>query len=401
MEDKLHNEVFRPERIDYDIKYPEDRWEDLLTDLRYLGIVIYPRLKEGKELGEWNLDLLNRYFAKIVDALRSVHFPIIPPTNEDNLNLPYWRCYEASKKYMETEPPNEEDIKEWDKKREETIKIDKQVTNIIVSLEEDKKTIASTFERAPYFGLIESLEITDYYKNPYLFKRTEVSEKLIKYLNNLNPDRFVAGSFTEDSSKLLDEKSINYTSTEGSISKYLENIKEESKDKLYYVFSDDTSIEELSPGKFTVQRHWYGKAIHFDISLKEDTSFDKWALTSNPCEAGSTPILVVKHHICKEPRWFNFSGAIPPKGAPDWLAGGNPTKNKMAYVKVIDKGTFEYIANTSSLKNIEFKGNRLRGTYVFVKGKEKWFFRKYTKKKEEKKDNKGEVITNKIEGKDE
>jgi len=133
--EKLHLEEFRSEGIDYDLAHPEERWRQLIADLRYLGNSAYPRLKRGERWGEWTLDDVYRYFAKIVDTLRSVYFPLIPPFDEDLYKAytgkdpkkakesSFWQCYKEAEKYMKSKPPSTlEEAKEWDEKRKEIIK---------------------------------------------------------------------------------------------------------------------------------------------------------------------------------------------------------------------------------------------------------------------------------------
>ena len=122
---KLHLEEFTAEGIDYDLAHPTERWRELLADLRYLGNSAYPRLKEGKPWGEWTLDIALRYFGKIVDTLRSIYFPLIPPKEGDpRYNTSYWEAYREAERrgYIKTKPPSEEELKEWDRKRAELIK---------------------------------------------------------------------------------------------------------------------------------------------------------------------------------------------------------------------------------------------------------------------------------------
>ncbi|RLF30017.1 MAG: hypothetical protein DRN14_01015 [Thermoplasmata archaeon] len=133
--EKLHLDQFRSEGVDYDLKHPRERWRELIADLRYLGNSAYPRLKSGKKWGDWTLKDVLQYFARIVDTLRSIYFPIIPPTNEKLYKeyygkdpkkakkSSYWKCYEEAKKYMKSKPPKDiNEAKEWDKKRSGLIK---------------------------------------------------------------------------------------------------------------------------------------------------------------------------------------------------------------------------------------------------------------------------------------
>jgi len=120
---KLDLETFQSEGVDQDLKNPKERYRELIADLRYLGNSAYPKLKAGETWGKWTMDDVLKYFAKIVDILRKIYFPVMPPEKADKrYNSSYWQCYRAAKKYMKTKPPTEKDLKEWDKKRSELIK---------------------------------------------------------------------------------------------------------------------------------------------------------------------------------------------------------------------------------------------------------------------------------------
>lgn len=119
---KLNLEEFRQEEIDEDLNNPKQRWRQLQADLRYLGNAGYPRLSAGKEWGEWILEDIFRYFAKIVDALRNIYFPVMPPKiGDEKFSSSYWKCYLEAQKYMQTKPPKTNEVKLWDKKREEVL----------------------------------------------------------------------------------------------------------------------------------------------------------------------------------------------------------------------------------------------------------------------------------------
>jgi len=124
---------FRQEGIDYDLSHPKERWRELIADARYLGNSAYPRLKRGLKWGEWTLKDVFLYFAKIMDALRSIYFPLIPPfppheklyekvqkrSARKAQKSSFWQCYKEAEKFMKVKPPATlEEVKEWDKKRE-------------------------------------------------------------------------------------------------------------------------------------------------------------------------------------------------------------------------------------------------------------------------------------------
>ena len=134
----LHLQEFRSEGIDYDLAHPRTRWKELIADLRYLGNSAYPRLKAGKKWGDWTLEDVYKYFAKIIDTLRSeCRFPWIPPFGKYKklyeqyykrdpnkaAKSSFWKLYKEAEKYMTTKPPETlEEAKEWDAERKNLIK---------------------------------------------------------------------------------------------------------------------------------------------------------------------------------------------------------------------------------------------------------------------------------------
>ncbi len=114
--EKLNLERFRAEGIDYDLRNPKKRYRQLIADLRYLGNSAFPRLKAGLKWGDWKLKDVLKYFAKIVDTLRGIYFPILERKDSSS----YWQCYWESKRYMKTKPPKTpEELKEWNERRKE------------------------------------------------------------------------------------------------------------------------------------------------------------------------------------------------------------------------------------------------------------------------------------------
>jgi len=121
--EKLDLKQFKAEGIDADLKNPAVSHKKLFADLRYLGNSGWPRIIEGKKWKDWTKEDILKYYAAIVDCLRSVFYPIVSPKiGEERYKTSYWQCYRESRKYMKSKPPKEIDIKEWDKKREKIIK---------------------------------------------------------------------------------------------------------------------------------------------------------------------------------------------------------------------------------------------------------------------------------------
>jgi len=116
--EKLHLEEFKATGIDGDLKHPKTKYKQLLADLRYLENGGYPKLKANEKWGDWDLKTLLEYFAKVIDALRSIYMPLMPKDDKNS----FWNCYREAEQYMKSKPPKEEEVAEWDKKREKLIK---------------------------------------------------------------------------------------------------------------------------------------------------------------------------------------------------------------------------------------------------------------------------------------
>jgi hypothetical protein len=121
--EKLDLKTFRSEGIDRDIKNPARYHKELFSDLRYLGNGAFPKYGKKGAWKDWKMQDILKYYAAIVDCLRSVFYPITPPKiGEEGYSTSYWKCYRASRKHMKSKSPSEDKIKEWDTKRKKIIK---------------------------------------------------------------------------------------------------------------------------------------------------------------------------------------------------------------------------------------------------------------------------------------
>jgi len=113
-------ELFVAHGNDPAVQNPREFWKQLWSDLRIIANVAYPQLKQGKTWGSWTLPDIKRYFANIIDSLRSVYFPII----EKDDNSSWWQLYRDSKEFMKSRPPDPDEVPEWDKKRKNLLSLE-------------------------------------------------------------------------------------------------------------------------------------------------------------------------------------------------------------------------------------------------------------------------------------
>lgn len=107
---------------DKGLQDPKKNWKMLLFDLRVLGNSAYPALKEGKSWGDWTMDQVKERFADIIDILRGLYFPFLEP--EHHVKNSWWELYFLSKPLMKSNPPAQDEVKDWDMKRSQVLKGD-------------------------------------------------------------------------------------------------------------------------------------------------------------------------------------------------------------------------------------------------------------------------------------
>lgn len=120
---KVYLDEWRERGSTDEMENPGDNWQTLLHELQILGNSAWPKLSEGEEWGDWTEEEVKRYFADVVDALRSVHFPLAPPEeDEEGYDSSYWELYRSAMEFIDSEPPVGDEVEEWDELREEEIK---------------------------------------------------------------------------------------------------------------------------------------------------------------------------------------------------------------------------------------------------------------------------------------
>jgi hypothetical protein len=136
--------------------------------------------------------------------------------------------------------------------------------------------------------------------------------------------------------------------------------------------------ELLTEDRFVLQLHWWGKAKHHDLRFqKGDKAFGLtiFELDTEELDRG-------KRFLCEwkdehDPKWMDFEGDIPPNQD---RQEGNPSKNLVAHMKIIDKGKYQFLQRESDFSSIQMKNKILNGIYqvrrIRLKGKDRWLFYK-------------------------
>jgi hypothetical protein len=132
----------------------------------------------------------------------------------------------------------------------------------------------------------------------------------------------------------------------------------------------------LTVDRFVLQLHWWGEAKHHDLRLQKG----KVALGLTIFELDLDELNRGKRFLCEwkdyhDPKWMDFEGEIPPE---EGGTEGNPSKNLVAHMKILDKGTYQFLERRDDFSRLQIEGKVLNGIYlvrkVRLKGKDKWLF---------------------------
>jgi hypothetical protein len=124
---------------------------------------------------------------------------------------------------------------------------------------------------------------------------------------------------------------------------------------------------DLSAGKnkyanrFVLQRHSWGKAQHFDLRFGNPAGDKMWGYTcfKEPTKDAGGPKVRCVEKQYHDVRWLDFDGEIKP-GQP-----GNPTKNFVAEMRILDKGKYDFIKRKPKFLEVVLHGKSWNGRYVF------------------------------------
>jgi len=128
--------------------------------------------------------------------------------------------------------------------------------------------------------------------------------------------------------------------------------------------------------RFVLQLHWWGKAKHHDLRFQKR----KVAIGLTIFELGLDELNRGKRFLSEwkdyhDLKWMDFEGDIPPE---EGGAEGNPSKNLVAHMKILDKGKYQILERRTDFSSFKIEGKVLNGIYlvrkVKLKGKDRWLF---------------------------
>lgn len=125
-----------------------------------------------------------------------------------------------------------------------------------------------------------------------------------------------------------------------------------------------------------LQLHWWGKAKHHDLRFqKRKVAIGLTIFEFNPDELNRGKRFLCEWKDYHDPKWMDFEGDIPPE---EGGAEGNPSKNLVAHMKILDKGKYQILERKTDFSSFKIEGKILNGIYlvrkVKLKGKDRWLF---------------------------
>lgn len=115
--------------------------------------------------------------------------------------------------------------------------------------------------------------------------------------------------------------------------------------------------------RFVLQRHWWGNAEHYDLRFGSPDGRRMWGFTcfKKPSTVSGGSKVQCEEKDYHDVKWMGFEGKIKP-GDP-----GNPTKNLVAQMKIVDGGQYEFVKRTTDFLEVVLHGSDYKGRYVFRK----------------------------------
>lgn len=113
--------------------------------------------------------------------------------------------------------------------------------------------------------------------------------------------------------------------------------------------------------KFVMQKHWWGNKAHWDLRFGAPKAPRMWGWTcfTEPSKTAGGPKVRCQEKKYHDPKWLDFNGDIQ-VGEP-----GNPTKNLVAHMKIVDKGDYKFVVRKPKFLEMVLDGEKFKGRYVW------------------------------------
>jgi hypothetical protein len=136
--------------------------------------------------------------------------------------------------------------------------------------------------------------------------------------------------------------------------------------------------KEKTKNRFVFQKHWWGEAEHHDLRFERG----KVAVGLTLFELDLDELNQGKRFLCEwkdyhNLKWLDFEGEILPSST-NKDAEGNPSKNLVAHIQILDRGTYQALRREADFSSFQIDGKVLNGIYlvrkVLLNAEERWLF---------------------------
>ncbi len=190
-----------------------------------------------------------------------------------------------------------------------------------------------------------------------------------KYSENTNPN--IAASLK----KYEPEKKAIAPADVGSLIPKAPSVAEIPKKKKKKKKKEDEEVkkqEDMPTDEFRIVYQWWKKVKtlgespskpRYHIWLRHGKSFLQFSVNDSILDSDTVEGILYKEHTSDE---YEKIGYVKPD------TNLNPTKSTPSFMKLLDRGEVTFLVDTPNLKKIEFKGSKLKGTFLFKNIESYW-----------------------------
>jgi ATP-dependent DNA ligase len=332
--EKVYLEEWRDRGTTDPMDNPADNWQVLFHELQILGNSAWPKIKKGEKWGDWAAEDVKKYFADVVDSLRSVYFPLIPPDEkDDSYNTSYWDLYRKSRQYMNSKPPSMKEIPNWKDLRQE--EISKQQTTL--PAEEEHRT--------PFYWIMMDVKN----QTPYVLNKQSADDWVPPKGYSCLPKEI------EDEIKSNLSPKYHYWRMEK------EEDRRESRDmlvkdiELHEIGVPETKSVDVAKSSAEyklIHRWWKGQFVVrfgpstelWDFIIKDGENFYHWEVAGDPRSDEFTANLVDDSRVTDQLWSIDGYTRIAPS------TEANPTKDTPAWAEIEGRGSVEIVEDSETEK---------------------------------------------------